>query len=226
MTTATATPSNTARQTLAAFLSTQKTGSSVEKILAAFTDPDAALTAKEIQTATGLSRTTVNDGLNKLAQNGGVIRMDKDRVTTWSLTPTRKAALKRAAKKAATAAAKITVTKAKGTAVLTGPRSNKAASSTKGKTVTDSAETTENAETPVRRRKGEIDFEIRAYFEANGNAPQGSYRVAKEIGSSAGAAYVALGRMTREGKATLVSREPDRYAMNLDSAAWQTATQE
>lgn len=201
-----------------------------EKILAAFTDPNAALTAKAIMDATGLSRTTVNTNLGKLAEKGDTIRFDQDNVTTWSLTPTRKAAVKRAAKKAAgnkpATPRKSTapgVTKALNKAVT--PR---ATTAKKGnRKVTDENSTTATDEntgrTPTGRRlKGAIDNEIRAFFQANNNEPNGSYKVAKGIGSSAGAAYVALRRMAAEGKARLVSTEPDRYDIDFESAAWNT----
>lgn len=215
MTTTTDNP--VARQTLAVFLSAQR-GTAVEKILAAYNkNIDAALTAKALMDATGLSRTTVNTNLGKLAQNGGVIRLDKDNVTTWSLTPTRKAALKRAAKKAAQS--KPTAGKPKATRPAT-----KATTAKKGNTkVTDNIDNT--VETPTRtatgrRTKGAIDGEIRQWFQDNSNTPAGSYAVANGINSSKGAAYVALKRMANEGKATLVSTEPDRYAINFESDAW------
>jgi predicted transcriptional regulator len=213
--TTTQTVDNTARQNLSVFLSSQR-GTASEKILAAWdSDMNAALTTKAIMDATGLSRTTVNTNLSKLAQNGGVIRFDNDKVTTWSLTPTRKAALKRAAKKAATTSAKVTTKKTSNGKVtgLVGPR--KAVASTKGKTtVTD--ENTENAQKPTRtatgrRAKGAIDAEILGFFQSTGNEPAGSYAVANAIGSSKGAAYVAMNRMTKEGTLTQVGSEPSRY---------------
>lgn len=181
-------------------------------------DPDSALSAGMIMKAVGKSRTTVNDNLRKLAENGDVVRMDIDGTTTWSLTPTRKAALKRAAakrerdaRKTTTSVGSVKVTKA----------SARAATSKKGSTVTDTNETRTST---GRRVKGAIDREIRTWFEANDNVPAGSYFVAKGIDSSAGAAYVALRRMANEGKATLVSTEPDRYAINFDSDAWDEGT--
>lgn len=201
------------RQALAVFLSTQS-GTAAEKILSTWADDiNAAHTAKEIMDATGLSRTTVNTNLNKLAQNGGVIRLDADKVTTWSLTPTRKAALKRAAKKAAPK----TTTATRRTKAT--PATVNAVKSLKGKaSVTDTTnEAPEAAEAPTRtatgrRARGAIDAEIIAYFAENTDpAGAGSYAVANAIGSSKGAAYVALRRMTREGTMTLVSSEPDRY---------------
>lgn len=193
-----------------------------DKILAAYReDSSAALTAKQLMDYTGLSRTTINTNLRKMADRGDVIRLDKDNVTTWSLTPTRKAAVKRAAKKAAASKPATRTTRP-------ATKTTKAAVTSKGKTkVTDENTSTETTEatatrTPTgRRTKGAIDMEIRDWFRANGNEPNGSYKVAKGIGSSAGAAYVALRRMTNEGKARLVSTEPDRYDIDFDSAAWQ-----
>jgi DNA-binding MarR family transcriptional regulator len=191
-----------------------------EKILTAYGDDlNSALTAKALMDATGLSRTTVNTTLNKMAEKGDVIRLD-DKVTTWSLTPTRKAVIKRAANKAAATS--------KPAARTTRPASRKTATSkTKGNKVTDSDSTAaanaadESPRTATGRRvKGAIDNEIREWFRANGNTPEGSYKVAKGIGSSAGAAYVALRRMTSEGKARLVSTEPDRYDIDESSDAW------
>lgn len=193
-----------------------------EKILAAFTDVNAALTAKAIMDVTGLSRTTVNTNLGKLAEKGDTIRLDQDNVTTWSLTPTRKAAVKRAAKKAAASKP------AASTRPATTKRTTKAAAPAKkgNRKVTDenSTATTETTGRTAtgRRLKGAIDNEIRAFFEANNNEPNGSYKVAKGIGSSAGAAYVALRRMAAEGKARLVSTEPDRYDIDFASAAWNS----
>lgn len=192
-----------------------------EKILTTFAkDPNAALTAKALMDATGLSRTTINTTLGKLAERGDTIRLDQDNVTTWSLTPTRKAAVKRAAKKAAAsnpaASSRPATSKRKPTAVPAKKGNRK---------VTDENTTTEDTtgRTPTGRRiKGAIDNEIRAWFEANDNEPNGSYKVAKGIGSSAGAAYVALRRMAAEGKARLVSTEPDRYDIDFQSAAWNS----
>lgn len=206
----TTTTTNADRQALAVFLSSQN-GTAAEKILSAWAgDINAQLTAKEIMDATGLSRTTVNTNLNKLAQNGGVVRLDADKVTTWSLTPTRKAAIKRAAKKSAQAdkakavkARKTTTTAKKGTTAVTDTDTQ--------------AQNDESADKPTRtatgrRARGAIDAEILAYFaENNDPAGAGSYAVANAIGSSKGAAYVALKRMTREGTMVLVSADPDRY---------------
>lgn len=208
--TTTSTPPQ-ARQTLAAFLSSQH-GTAVDKVLASWTDHisdgvgvETALTAKQIMDFTGLSRTTVNSALRKLAENGAVIRLDQDKVTTWSLTPTRKAAVKRAAKKA-TATKPVTPRKS-----ATRP-TTKATVPSKGTKTTVTDTTDENATRTAtgRRTKGAIDAEILAFFAANPE-PAGSYAVAKGIGSSAGAAYVALRRMDRDGAMRLVSSDPDRY---------------
>jgi len=208
---------------------TTRPTTATDKILAAYNGENinTSLTAKALMDATGLSRTTVNTTLNKLAENGDVIRLDQDRVTTWSLTPSRKAALKRAAKKASTPKTR-TLTKGQlkamdpskvGTLNLASGKVTMAAkaSSTKGKNVTD--DTTEaNAEKPTRtatgrRTKGAIDLEITGYFQGNGNEPAGSYAIANAIGSSKGAAYVATKRMVNEGTLVLTSTEPDRYAL-------------
>lgn len=201
-----------------------------EQIIAEFAKtPDAKLTTKNIADLVGKSQTTVRDNLKKLADGGTVIRLDMDGLTTWSLTPTRKAALKRATRKAvkATTAKRAATAAAKRVPAPAKPR--KAVKSVKGNTVTDENVTTETTadRTPTGRRlKGAIDFEIRAYFASTDNTPEGSYKVAKGIDSRSGAAYVALRRMAREGKAVLVSQEPDRYAMNFDSEAWNAGDSE
>lgn len=178
---------------------------------------DASFTAKQLVDAVGKSRTSVNDSLKKLATAGIVIRFDVDGEARWSLTPTRKAAVKRAAKKAAKPADKAAPKPVK---------ARPAARTAKGTTVTDTAENSTAARTDTgRRRKGAIDFEIRSYFQSNDNTPAGSYAVAKAIGSSAGAAYVALRRMHTEGKAVLVSQEPDRYTVDFDADAWSPTTE-
>lgn len=185
------------------------TVSVADHILAAYNrDADAAFLVADLMEITGKSRTTVTDNLRKLAAVGAVIRMDKDKVTTWSLTPTRKAAIKRAAKKATAAAPKTTKTVRKPSTpkAATAPKGNRKMSDTTAETTGDSA-----TRTPTGRRlKGAIDAEILGYFSANPD-PAGSYTVAKAIGSSSGAAYVALKRMDREGSVRLVSQEPDRY---------------
>lgn len=187
-------------------------------IVAEFTkDIDTALTVKSLMDATRKSRTTVTDNLRVLAAAGTVVRLDKDGVTTWSLTPTRKAAIRRAARKVMAAANKPAVKVTKASA-------RKATSKAKGTTVT--TDNTPARTDTGRRRKGEIDFEIRGWFEANDNTPAGSYAVAKAIGSRSGAAYVALRRMDREGKANLVSSEPDRYSINFDAEAWNVTDAE
>lgn len=175
---------------------------------------NSAFSTGMIMKAVGKSRSTVNDNLRKLAENGDVVRMDADGVTTWSLTPTRKAAIKRAAKKAAKPTPRKT---AKAPATRTATR--QATRTMKGFTVTEATEGAARTDTG-RRRKGAIDFEIRAYFQEHNNEPQGSYAVAKAIGSSSGAAYVALRRMANEGKAVLTSTEPDRYNIDFQSDAW------
>lgn len=176
-------------------------------------NPEASYLAKQLVDATGKSRTSVNDSLKKLAETGVVIRMDKDGVALWSLTPTRKAALKRAAKKAAKSAAP------KARKTTTAPATRTATRTTKDFTVTEATEGTARTDTN-RRKKGAVDFEIRAYFEGVDNTPAGSYAVAKAIGSRAGTTYVALRRMAAEGKARLVSTEPDRYEIDFDNAGW------
>lgn len=183
--------------------------------LAMENNADQSFTAKRLVTVVGKSRTSVNDSLRKLSEAGVVIRFDKDGVVLWSLTPTRKAALKRAAAKAAKAAAPTT------------PKASARATTTakKGNTVTDTADSTPTRTDTGRRIKGAIDHEIRTWFEANDNTPAGSYAVSKGIESSAGAAYVALRRMDKEGKATLVSTEPDRYSINFDADGWNVTAE-
>lgn len=189
-------------------------------------DPEASYLAKQLVDATGKSRTSVSDSLKKLAEAGVVIRMDKDGVALWSLTPTRKAAIKRAAKKAAAVAAAKTTTSVAGvrTKALS-PKLRKAVTSTtKGRTVTDTADAEDRTPTG-RRLKKAVDFEIRGWYEANNNEPAGSYGVAKGIEARSGTVYVALRRMTNEGKATLVSEGPDRYVMNFGAEAWNPPTE-
>lgn len=190
---------------------TARPTTAADKILAAYgNDLNGALTAKALMDATGFSRTTVNTTLNKMAEKGDVIRLDQDKVTTWSLTPTRKAALKRAAKKTAASKPATPRRNSKPTASKT-----TAARTQKGKTVTDpNTEAEQPTRTPTgRRTKGAIDLEITGYFQGNRNEPAGSYAIANAIGSSKGAAYVATKRMVKEGTLVLVSTEPDRYAL-------------
>lgn len=196
-------------------------------------------TTRQIMDGTGLSRTTVNDNLRKLAEAGHVIRFDADKVSTWSLTPTRKAALKRAAAKAAKSATKPTpasFAKRLGTverglaeaAGLVKPKGTKATApkaSTQKKVnkVTDVNPTPAGDRTDTGRlRKGTVEYAIRDWFKANGNEPTGSYGVAQGIGSSRGATYGALIRMAVSGRATLVSEDPNRYTINFDHESWET----
>lgn len=173
----------------------KNTVTSAVRVLDVFRDLPTA-TAKQIQDVTGLSRTTVNDNLRKLATSGDVIRLDQDGTSSYSLTPTRKAANKREATKIAKAAAKAAAPKA-----------------TKTTTLHNEPTPAPQTGSKQRRTRGVIDAQIIALFQSEPATTWGSYTVAKRIGSSAGAAYVALKRMDRENTVALVSTGPDRYAL-------------
>jgi DNA-binding transcriptional ArsR family regulator len=194
---------------------THATATTADRILDIFRDVDPT-TVAEIVTATGLSKTTVNTHLRKLADEGHVIRMDRDGASWWSLTPSRKAANKKAAAKLAkqAAAAKSTAAKAprKVAVKVTAEQAERAADNA------DVIEARRRNESGLpassgRRTKGQIDGEIVAFLAAHRSETFGSYAVAKAIGSSAGAAYVALKRMDRDGVVRLASTEPDRYTL-------------
>lgn len=185
-----------------------------DRVLALFTDPEAVITAKQIMDTLKLSRTTVNDNLRKLAEAGKVVRFDVNNVVEYRLTPAQKKAQKASARKTAKAQTAGALNVATGT--LTPARRRAVAATTADMRKPVNGRTDD--ETPARtlsgrRRKGQIDGEIVAYFTANGNAPEGSYKVAQAIGSSAGAAYVALRRMATEGTVVQTQSEPDKYAL-------------
>lgn len=170
-----------------------QTRTSADRILDVFRDFDSA-TPAEIVATTGLSKTTVSNTLKKLADAGDVIRMDRNGAVHWALTPARKAANKREAAKLARQAAKASVVPAK---------ARKADEVTAPVTRTPTG----------RRAKGVIDAEIIAFLRAHEDEAFGSYAVANGIGSSKGAAYVALNRMDRDGTVVKTQTEPDRYAL-------------
>lgn len=195
---------------------------SADRILDAFRDFD-NVSVSTLVTATGLSKTTVNDNLRKLAGSGDVIRFDMDGAAMWTLTPTRKAANKRAAAKLAKQAAASKPTKA--TAKAPRKVAVKVVDTEVAERAADNADAVETARTTAethtskgktlangRRPKGRIDAEIINFLRRN-EGGHGSYAVANAIGSSKGAAYVALKRMDREGTVTLVSTGPDRYTL-------------
>lgn len=170
-----------------------------DRVLDVFRDLPDGTTAKQIMDATGLSRTTVNDSLRKLAEAGDVVRFDQGGVSEWSLTPARKAANKRAAAKLAAKATNAGDAKPAKRQVVHLPNGRDAVVVER---------------TPTgKRAKGVIDAEIVAFLRSRPGETFGSYEVAKNIGSSAGAAYVALNRMDREGKVVKASVEPDRYKL-------------
>jgi DNA-binding MarR family transcriptional regulator len=208
-----------------------------DRILDLYRDIESA-TVRDLMTHLGVSKTTVNDNLKKLADAGDVIRMDVDGVATWYLTPTRKAANKRAAAKLAKQAAaskpesfakrlgKAERGMAEAAGLVPAKTTAKAPRKVAVKVVdtevaeraadnADAVEThTSKGKTLAngRRPKGRIDAEIINFLRRN-EGGHGSYAVANAIGSSKGAAYVALKRMDREGTVTLVSTGPDRYTL-------------
>lgn len=196
-----------------------------DRVLDTFRDLDDVVTANQIMDVTGLSRTTVNDNLRKLAEAGKVVRFDKDNVAEWRLTPAQKKANKAAARKIAKLAkppAGDTADVRRGRAVAAKADHRTAEVRERAADEADVTEARRRSEethdqpqrtASGRRRKGEIDGEIVEFFRGNGNTPEGSYRVAQSIGSSAGAAYVALNRMEREGSVVKTQTDPDRFAL-------------
>jgi len=180
------------------------------RILDLFRDVETA-NVRELVTFTGLSKTTVNTNLKALAEAGDMIRMDVDGVATWQLTPTRKAANKRAATKLAKAAAKAADVAVKFAASQAAAR--KPAAATKPAKVTLEIDVTalERRTTTGRRVRYVIDTQILAFLDAHPDESFGAYTIANSIGASQGAAYVATRRMGREGVLAQTSDRPVRW---------------
>lgn len=203
------------------------TATAADRVLDAFRDLDDFSPTSQIVAVTGLSKTTVGNALRKLAAAGDVIRMDSEGGSGWSLTPTRKAANKRAAAKLAKATkvakaptkalndlATRQATAALADAKRTTRTRTRKTKDTEAKYAAQQAAAAQAARTPTgRRAKGVIDGEIITFMQANPDDTFGSYAVSKAIGSSAGAAYIALNRMNREGTVRVAQAKPVRYAL-------------